>query len=225
MCSRRATPAPRSPTRTSARARAVSVTGITISGTRRAATTAGKHDRVDDGEHHGPRADVTADWRQQGLRRHDRRHRDAGGRPRRPATSSRRTTRAPASPTRTSAPAKPVSVTGIAIIGGTDAGNYSWSTPRTSTTANITARVTDGDGDRREQGLRRHDRGDGDLDGQPRQWRCLQPGATPPPPSPTRTSARQAGDRQRHLDRRAPTRATTPSTRRRPRPPTSRRWR
>ena len=213
----------RSRTRTSAPARPVSVTGISISG-----TDAGNYTfnttAIDDGGHHGAGADGDGDRREQGLRRHDDGDGDAVA-----TTASRRrasptATRPRRSRTRTSAPARPVSVSGISIS-GTDAGNYTFNTTASHDGRHHGAGA-DGHGDRREQGLRRHDDGDGDaVATTASRGDVFTDSYTTATFANKNVGTGKTVSVTRDLDQRARTPATTRSTRPRRRPRTSRRGR
>ena len=95
---------------------------------------------------------------------------------------------------------KPVAVSGIVISAGADAGNYIPGEHNCTTTADIIAAAVDGDGDRRQQGLRRHHRGDGHIDGRPRargrRDGCLHHRHV----RGQESGAGKSGERQRHFD-------------------------
>ena len=116
---------------------------------------------------------------------------------------------------------KTVSVSGISIS-GTDAGNYTFNTTAT-TTADITQRSLTVTASGVNKDVRRQHDGDGDTGRQPASRATCSPTATRVRPSRTRTSGHcKTSDRERDLDLRSATPATTRSTPRRRRRRTSR---
>ena len=147
-----------SPTRTSAPARPVSVSGIAITGTDAGNYTC-QHHRHHHRRHHGARLTVSATGVNKVYDGTTTATVTLVRRPRRRRRRSPTATHAPPSPTRTSARARRSRVTGISIS-GTDAGNYTFNTTAPHHGRHHAPRA-DGQRHRRQQGLRRHHHRDG----------------------------------------------------------------